>query len=104
MFFIVVKLCFYQSQGLLSFSCPASEEAGGHKKLAGDIARTSDPDWSRGYSMPYDIPLSIQTQGNGLGTSGWELLGHWSVSSKQLHGSSLVLHILLLSSLLSAVL
>jgi len=28
-------------------------------KLGGDTARTADPDWPKGYSMPYNIVCSV---------------------------------------------
>jgi len=30
-----------------------------HGKLGGDTARTADPNWPKGYPMPYDTMLSI---------------------------------------------
>ncbi|KAK4823531.1 hypothetical protein QYF61_003040 [Mycteria americana] len=32
-----------------------------HKKLGGDTARTADPNWPKGYSIPYGIMRSIET-------------------------------------------
>jgi len=29
------------------------------RKLEGDAARTADPNWPKGYSIPYDITLSV---------------------------------------------
>ena len=56
---------FTQSQGLFCSSLrPTSEQAGGHKELAGDTAGTAEPNWPKGYAMPYDTMLSIQSWGN----------------------------------------
>lgn len=38
-----------------------------HKKLGVDTASTADLDWSKEYSIPYDIMLNIQTWGVGRG-------------------------------------
>ncbi|KAK4807227.1 hypothetical protein QYF61_024347, partial [Mycteria americana] len=38
-----------------------------HKKLGGVTARTADPNWPKGYSIPYDVMLSIYTWGSWLG-------------------------------------
>ena len=45
-----------QHQGLFCFSphSPASR-LGVHKKLWGDTAGTADPNWPKGYSIPYDF-------------------------------------------------
>jgi len=32
---------------------------GVHKRLAGDTLGTADPSWPKGYSIPYDLILSI---------------------------------------------
>ncbi|KAK4819924.1 hypothetical protein QYF61_015299 [Mycteria americana] len=34
-----------------------------HKKLGGGTARTADPNWPKGCSIPYDVMLSIETGG-----------------------------------------
>ena len=44
---------------------PGAQEAGG-----GGTARTADPDWPRGYSIPYDIMLSIYKLGEEEGRRG----------------------------------
>ncbi|KAK4815582.1 hypothetical protein QYF61_004797 [Mycteria americana] len=45
-----------------------------HKKLGGGTARTADPHWPKGYSIPYGVMLSIETGGKvGRGP----LLGNW---------------------------
>ena len=31
----------------------------GHKKLGGDTARAADPNWLKGYSIPFDVMSSI---------------------------------------------
>lgn len=46
-------------QGLFSFSsCSANKEAWDYKKLGGDTARMTDPNWPKECSIPYDIVLS----------------------------------------------
>ncbi|KAK4825374.1 hypothetical protein QYF61_027127 [Mycteria americana] len=49
-----------------------------HKKLGGDTAKIVDPDWPKGYSIPYDVMLSIETGGVGLGAAiaAHRLAGH----------------------------
>ncbi|KAK4829016.1 hypothetical protein QYF61_001791, partial [Mycteria americana] len=50
-----------------------------HKKLGGGTARTADPNWPKGYSIPYGVMLGIETGGSWPGTSdgcsgtGWAL-------------------------------
>ena len=63
----------------------------GHKRLGGDPARTVDPNWPTGYSIPCDVTSSIGTGGSGGGgiaTRG--LTGHRSVGGEQLHCASFV--------------
>ncbi|KAK4818522.1 hypothetical protein QYF61_014358 [Mycteria americana] len=54
-----------------------------HKKLGGDTARTADPNYPKGCSIPYDIMLSIETVGSWLGGSnrcsgtGWASVRGW---------------------------
>jgi len=45
-----------------SSASPTTQPANGlgvHKKLGGDTAGTADPNGPKGYSIPYDIMLSI---------------------------------------------
>jgi len=35
------------------------------RKLGGDTARTGDPNWPKGYSMPHNIDLSNNSWGRG---------------------------------------
>ncbi|KAK4825182.1 hypothetical protein QYF61_024662 [Mycteria americana] len=45
-----------------------------HKKLGRGTARTADPNWPKGCSIPYDLMLSIETGGK---LTGGPLLGDW---------------------------
>ncbi|KAK4831831.1 hypothetical protein QYF61_019589, partial [Mycteria americana] len=60
---------------------PSDHECMVHKKLGGGTARTADPNWPKGYSIPYDVMLSIETGGSWPGGSdrcsgmGWALVG-----------------------------
>ncbi|KAK4826396.1 hypothetical protein QYF61_008067 [Mycteria americana] len=52
-----------------------------HKKLGGDTARTADPSWPQGYSIPYDVTLNKKNVGRvdwGSTATAWELAGHQS--------------------------
>ncbi|KAK4818603.1 hypothetical protein QYF61_015465, partial [Mycteria americana] len=40
-----------------------------HKKPGGGPARTADPNWPKGYSIPYGVMLSIETGGSCPGSS-----------------------------------
>ena len=63
----------------------------GHKKLAQDTARTADPNWPTGYSIPWDVTSSIGTGGNGgRGIAAQGLTGCRSVDGEQLHCASFV--------------
>lgn len=65
-----------------------------HKKLGRDTARAADPNWPKGYYIPYDIILNTN----------WEQLAGGRQSplrdglgiGQQLHCASLVFHNLLL--------
>jgi len=39
---------------------------GVHGKLGGDTARIADPNWPKGYGIPYYVMLSMETGGVGL--------------------------------------
>ena len=47
----------------------------GHKKLGGDTARAADPKWPMGFSIPCDVPSSLETGKGGAGIcrsgTGW---------------------------------
>ncbi|KAK4809564.1 hypothetical protein QYF61_016996, partial [Mycteria americana] len=51
-----------------------------HKKLGGGTARRVDPNCPKGYSIPYDVTLSIETEQSWLGVAiaARGLAGHWS--------------------------
>ncbi|KAK4817730.1 hypothetical protein QYF61_026530 [Mycteria americana] len=67
------------------------EEMRVHKKLGGDTARTADPNWPKGYSIPYGVMLNIETGGSWLGGSncclgtGWALITSKPMAFQQ-HG------------------
>lgn len=61
-------------QGLLSFARPASKQAQIAKKLGGNRDRRTDPDWQKGYLMPY-APCSAYKPGRKLALGPW--LGNW---------------------------
>ncbi|KAK4829031.1 hypothetical protein QYF61_001806 [Mycteria americana] len=46
-----------------------------HKELGGGTARTADPNWPKGYSIPYGVMLSIET--GELARDQRSLLGDW---------------------------
>ncbi|KAK4806257.1 hypothetical protein QYF61_013401 [Mycteria americana] len=63
------------------------------KKLGGDTARTADPNWPKGYSIPYGVMLSIETGGVGQGVAvaARGLAGRWVGGvSERLRGSELL--------------
>ncbi|KAK4830743.1 hypothetical protein QYF61_013193 [Mycteria americana] len=67
-----------------------------HKKLGGGTARTADPNWPKGYSIPGDVMLSIETGGRWLGGSdlclgtGWALW--WAVTPEGTEMPNLLMH------------
>ncbi|KAK4828920.1 hypothetical protein QYF61_001541 [Mycteria americana] len=60
-----------------------------HKKLGGDTARTADPKWPKGYSIPYDVMLNKKTGGSWLGEqghcsgTGWALISSEETPTKK---------------------
>ena len=69
-------------------------------ELGGDTARAADPNWPKGYSIPWDVMPAQYINWGEVGPGGQiaarELTGHQSVSGEQLHCASLVLYILLI--------
>jgi len=57
---LVIAEQFLHSVKAFSASHPLSpaRRLGVHKKLGGDTAGTADPNWPKGFSIPYDITLS----------------------------------------------
>ena len=51
-----------QHQGCLANIAPLTSRLGVGKILGGDIARTADPNWPKGYSIPYDICSEIKAK------------------------------------------
>ena len=62
----------------------------GLKKLGGDTARTADPNWPTGYSIPWDVPSSIGTGEWGQGIAARGLSGCRSAGGEQLPCASYV--------------
>ncbi|KAK4828177.1 hypothetical protein QYF61_024426, partial [Mycteria americana] len=54
-----------------------------HKKLGGDTARTADPNWPKGYSIPYDVMLNKKL--GGLAGRARPLLRNWLGISQQVN-------------------
>lgn len=84
------------SQGLFGFSCCPASRLGVHRNLEGDIDRTTDPKWLKGYSLFLTIrchaeQLNWGELAAGFQPTAWALLGQWSAEEEQLHCSSLVL-------------
>ena len=48
-----------------------------YKKLGGDTARTADPNWPKGYSIPYDMTCSAYVTRGGVGWAGDHCSGDW---------------------------
>lgn len=67
-----------------------------HRNLEGDIDRTTDPKWLKGYSLFLTIRCHAGQLNWGELAAGFQptartLLGQWSAEEEQLHCSSLVL-------------
>lgn len=57
-----------------------------HKYLGGGIVKTAEPNWLKGYSMPYEVQCKNRVD-HFLRTGDW--LGVGSTSGKELHCASL---------------
>lgn len=66
-----------------SHSAPASRLGMG-KRLGGDTARTAVPDWSKGYSMPYN--LMARHKDWCRGRRGWEFFASKVAVAQRLAG------------------
>ena len=106
---LIMQWCFSYCWALLtqhwglfcSSHCPAREYARVHRKLGGDTAGTADPNWPKGYPIPYDIMLSNKTRGEvGEGAAAQGLAGHQTVGGKQLFSFALLSWALFFSLLL----
>ena len=53
-----------------SHTAPPVSRMGVHKKLGGDTAGTADPNWPKGYPLPYDVIHSKQSSGRGWASRG----------------------------------
>lgn len=67
-----------------------------HRNLEGDMDRTTDPKWLKGYFLFLTIgchaeQLNWGELAAGFQPTAWALLGQWSAEEEQLHCSSLVL-------------
>jgi len=77
----------YRAKDVYFFSflySPASEGRGDPKEMWGDRIRTSDLNWTKGYSIPYDITWKESLKKEGLhqadcccSGTGWALVGRW---------------------------
>ena len=56
---VVAKQCLDQVKDFSASRAQPARRLEGHKKLGGDTARTADPNWPKGYSIPWDVLLSI---------------------------------------------
>jgi len=58
-------------------------------KLGRDTARTAEPNWPEGYSVPYEVVLSMETGAAGRGAAiaarGGVCVVHWVVSNCSVH-------------------
>ena len=59
MFSGVAKQCLDQVKDFSASPAQPARRLEGHKKLGGDTARTADTNWPKGYSIPYDVMLSM---------------------------------------------
>jgi len=52
--------CLYRVKAFsASHITPPASGLGVHKKLGVDTAGTANPNWPKGYSIPYDVMLSM---------------------------------------------
>jgi len=73
-FSLLLSSAYTESRPFLLLTLPRQQVSwGGHKKLGGDTAGTADPNWPKGYSIPYDITLcKIKLrEGGGSGGHTW---------------------------------
>ena len=83
---LIIHQCFgycwavlTQHQGCLSNATLSPSRLGVGNILGGDIARTADPNWPKGYSIPYDVCSAIKAKRRVEGRGGQLLL--WRLSS-----------------------
>jgi len=61
---VTAEQCLYGVKAFsASHSTPLVSRLGLHKKLTGDTAGTDDPSWPKGYSMAYDVMLTLKREG-----------------------------------------
>ena len=73
MFSLLLSSAFTESRPFLPLTTSPASRLGAHKKLGGDTAGTADPNWPKGYSIPYDVAQHIklgEEEGRG-GCSEW---------------------------------
>ena len=81
MFSVVAEHCLYRSKDFYTFHAALTvRRLRVHQKLWGDTTRTGDPDWTKGYPIPYNIMISNKHWGNEGGREG---LSEWWYFSSQ---------------------
>ena len=71
MFLLLLSSAYSVKAFSASHTIPPVRRLGVHKKLGGDTAGTADPNWPKGYSIPYDVMLNIKLGGVGRGANWW---------------------------------
>jgi len=56
---LMVLVCYVIKDFSACSTVLPTRRLGVHKKLEGDPAGTADPNWLKGYPIPYDVTLSI---------------------------------------------
>ena len=57
---VTAEQCLHRVKAFsASHTTPPASRLGVHEKLGGDTAGTADPNCPKGYSIPYDVMLSI---------------------------------------------
>ena len=56
---VVAQQCLDQVKDFSASPAQPARRLEGHKELGGDTARTVDPKWPKGYSIPGDVMPSI---------------------------------------------
>ena len=57
-FLLLLSSAYTESRPSLLLTAPPARRLGMHKKLGGDTAGTADPNWPKGYPIPYVVVLS----------------------------------------------
>ena len=62
MIFLIAEQCLHRLKGFSGpHDVPPARRLEVHQKLGGGTARTTDPNWPKGDSLPYDIVLSVES-------------------------------------------